>query len=312
MTRILVTGCAGFIGSNLCRVLLDEGYDVHGIDDLSAGLASQVPTGVEWARVDICDPRCAEHFAGADVVFHLAARNCLLDCMHHPVETADVNVRGTVQVLEACRAAGVGKVVFAETSAVYEGVAELPSREEVVRPVGIYASSKHAAAQFVRSYADTFGLRFTILRYFNVYGPAQDLRRRIAPVMGAFARALLAGEPPVIYGTGRKRRDFIHVDDVNRFHVRCVWDRRTDGRVFNLGSGQNHSVLDIYEATAELLGTTIRPRFEPDLPCEAQDTLADIERARSLGWAPRIDLKQGLSHTITSMRTAPTPLETTS
>jgi len=295
MKRILVTGCAGFIGSNLCATLLAEGYRVLGIDNLSAGRRQNLPPGVEFFERDIRDLGNEELMKGVDAVFHLAARNCLLDCLRHPVETADVNVTGTVRVLEACRAAGVAKVIYADTSAVYEGVDELPSREDRVAPRSPYAISKHAGARFVESYGELHGLKYTILRYFNVYGPAQDRRRLVPPVMTAFMLKLLAGEQPVIYGTGQKRRDFVHVDDVNRFHLATLHDPRTDGRVFNVGTGKNYSVLEIYREIEELMGSRLRPRFEPDLPGEARETLADLSAARSVGFEPRVDLNEGLA-----------------
>jgi UDP-glucose 4-epimerase len=310
MVRVLVTGCAGFIGSNLCRALLEAGYAVSGIDDLSAGLQSQVPAGVDLAVRDIRDPAIAPLFGGVEVVFHLAARNCPSDCMIHPAATADVNVTGTVQVLEACRRAGVRKVVYADSSAVYEGLDELPSVEARTGPVGPYAVSKEAGARFVAGYGRLYGLRYTILRYFNVYGPAQDHRRVVAPVMSAFALALLSGVPARIFGDGSKRRDFVYVDDVNDFHLACIRDSRSDGKVLNLGSGENHSMLDIYEVVAELLGTRRRPRFEPELPGEAAATLANIDAARALGFTPRIGLKEGVRRAIDYLRTHAVRVET--
>ena len=300
--RVLVTGCAGFIGSNLCRMLLDEGYEVRGIDDLSAGLRTSVPEGVEFAELDIRDQAIRPLFEGVDVVFHLAARNCLSDCMEHPVPTASINVEGTVHVLEACRLASVAKIVYADSSASYEGIPDLPSREDRVDPIGPYAVSKRAGGQFVASYGRLHGLRYTILRYFNVYGPQQDYRRALPPVMAAFALALMQGRQPVIYGTGEKRRDFIYVDDVNRFHLLCLRDHRTDGMTLNVGTGENYSVLDVYEEIAEQLGSSVRPVFRTDLAGEAQETLADTTAARALGFVPEVGLKEGLARSIQHLR----------
>jgi UDP-glucose 4-epimerase len=303
MSRVLVTGCAGFIGGNLCRALLAGGHEVVGIDDLSAGTLDNLPGGVEFAELDIRDPGIQRLFAGVDAVFHLAARNCLIDCMRHPIETADVNVKGTIQVLEACRKVGGPKLIYADTSAAYEGIEQFPTPEERVCPIGIYAISKNAGAKFVESYGRLYGQRYTILRYFNVYGPAQDHRRVMAPVMSAFILRLLAGEPPVIYGTGEKRRDFVYVDDVNRFHLQCLRDTRTNGRILNVGSGRNYSVFEIYQAIVEQLGTEQRPVFRPDLPGEAFQTLADLTAARSVGFEPQTDLKDGLARSIEYLKT---------
>ena len=299
---LLVTGCAGFIGSNLCQALLDRGYPVRGIDNLMAGTRANVPAGVDFHERDIRDPGIGPLFQGVDVVFHLAARNCLSDCMQHPADTADINVKGTVQVLEACRTAKVAKLVYSDTSAEYEGIDQFPSREDRVAPVGTYAVSKRAAALFVESYHRLYGQRFTTLRYFNVYGPAQDWRRVVPPVMAAFILKLLAGEAPVIYGTGAKRRDFVYVDDENAFHLRCIDDERTDGRTFNVGSGVSHSIREIFDAIEAQLRTGIRPQYRDDLPGEAEQTLADIGAARSLGWEPKIGLEAGLRRTIEYLR----------
>jgi UDP-glucose 4-epimerase len=223
--------------------------------------------------------------------------------MQNPLETADVNVRGTVQVLEAARAAGVPRLVYADTSAEYEGVTDFPSRVERVQPVGTYAVSKRAAWHFCDSYRRLYGLRLTTLRYFNVYGPAQDYQRVVPPVMSAFIMKMLAGVPPTIYGTGAKRRDFVYVDDVNRFHLLCLRDPRTDGRAFNVGSGVNSSIREVFEAIEAQLRTGLTPQHAPDLPGEAEITLADISDGAVLGWRPEIDLAEGLRRSIEYIKT---------
>ncbi len=296
--RIGITGVAGFIGSNLADRLLAEGYDVVGFDNLAYGVREQVPDGVRFHEVDIRGRQIYERFRGLDVLFHLAAKNCIADCQEDPLETSDVNVTGTVNVFEAARRADVGKVVYAESSALYEGSQTLPTPESDVHPQSFYAVSKLAGMAFADAYRRFYGLRTTALRYFGVFGPRQDYRRTIPPVMSAFIIKLLRGERPVIYGTGEKRRDFIYVDDVNDFHLRCIDDERTEGEVYNLGTGVNYSVREIYDEIATQLGTSIQPEFRPDLPGEARANLADISAARALGWEPRIDLHEGLARSI--------------
>jgi nucleoside-diphosphate-sugar epimerase len=296
--RIGITGVAGFIGSNLADRLLAEGYDVAGFDNLAYGVREQVPDGVKFHEVDIRGRDIYERFRGLDVLFHLAAKNCIADCQEDPVETSDINVTGTVNVFEAARRAGVGKVVYAESSALYEGSQTLPTPESELRPQSFYAVSKFAGMAFADAFRRFYGLRTTALRYFGVYGPRQDYRRTIPPVTSAFILKLLRGERPVIYGSGAKRRDFIYVDDVNDFHLRCIDDARTDGEAYNLGTGVNYSVREIYDEIATQLGTSIEPEFRPDLPGEAQANLADISAARALGWEPRIDLHEGLARSI--------------
>jgi nucleoside-diphosphate-sugar epimerase len=381
---ILITGVAGFIGSNLADRLLREcKYRVIGIDNLSYGVREQIPDGVEFHKADIRSKEMYPFFEGVDCVFHFAAKNCISDCQLDPVETADINVTGTVNVFEAARRANVKKVIYAESSAMYEGSTILPTPETEVKPQSFYALSKLASMYFAEGYARFFGadspgsplssspdlhvstspnlkvsqshshqvsespslmvsesqspkvpespspqvydslfppvsksqspkvpespllqvspspsLTFTALRYFCVYGPRQDYRRSIPPVFSAFIIKLLKGEQPVIYGTGEKRRDFVYVDDVNDFHMQCLSDRRTDGRVFNLGSGRNYSVNEIYEIIANLLNSEIEPVYKLDLPGEAFANLADITEVRKLGWKPSTELSMGLKAAI--------------
>jgi len=308
--KILITGVAGFIGSNLARYLdgherragASEAFEIIGLDNLSYGLREHVPASVEFHEVDVRNREIFPLFSGVDSVFHLAAKNCISDCQADPVETADINVTGTTNVLEAARRAGVRKLVYAESSALYEGSRRLPTPEEESGPESFYAVSKAASRQFAEAYRRYYGVTSTALRYFCVYGPVQDYRRTIPPVMSAFIIKLLRGERPIIYGTGTKRRDFVYVDDVNEFHLRCLTDSRTDHGTFNLGSGTNHSVLEIYAFIADLLGSKVEPLHKPDLPGEAEVTLADISRARALGWEPRTDLKAGLWRSIEYIR----------
>jgi UDP-glucose 4-epimerase len=293
--RAAITGAAGFIGSNLADRLLSEGWDVVGIDNLAYGVLEQVPSGVEFHRHDIRHDGLDALLKGADVVYHLAAKNCIADCQADPVETSDINITGTAKVFEAARRAGVPKIVYAESSAVYEGSAMLPTPETEMKPESFYALSKMAGGAIAEGYRRFHGMRMTGLRYFCVYGPRQDYRRTIPPVMSAFIIKLLRGERPFIFGSGDKRRDFIYVDDVNDFHLQAATDPATDGLIVNLGSGVSHSITEIYDAIARMLGTTERPDHRADQPGEAQETLADITLARSLGWAPRVSLEAGLA-----------------
>jgi UDP-glucose 4-epimerase len=300
--KILVTGVAGFIGSNLAKRLLSEGYKVIGLDNLAYGLRENVPDGVDFYQYDIRRREIAPLFEGVDTVFHLAAKNCIADCQNDPVETTEINVLGTVNVFEAAKRAGVRKVVYAESSALYEGSSLFPTPESEAKPESFYAISKLASMHFAKAYKTFYGLRFTGLRYFCVYGPVQDYRRTIPPVMSAFVIKLLKGERPIIYGTGEKRRDFVYVDDVNDFHLMCILDERTDGKVFNIGSGVNYSVHEILEKVSKILGVPADPVYKDDLPGEAEITLADITRAKALGWTPKTPLEVGLRKAIEYIR----------
>jgi UDP-glucose 4-epimerase len=300
--KILITGIAGFIGSNLASRLLSEGYEVLGIDNLAYGLRENVPEGVDFHRLDIRTKDIFPLFKGVDTVFHLAAKNCIADCQADPVEAAEINVSGTVNVFEASRRTEARKIIYAESSALYEGSSICPTPESELKPESFYALSKLASMHFAKAYEAFYGLRFTALRYFCVYGPVQDYRRTIPPLMSAFIIKLLKDEQPIIYGTGEKRRDFVYVEDVNDFHLICIRDDRTNGRTFNIGSGTNYSVHEILNKVSKMLGANPVPIYKDDLPGEAQVTLADITQARTLGWEPKTPLEVGLKKAIEYIR----------
>jgi nucleoside-diphosphate-sugar epimerase len=299
MKSIIITGVAGFIGSNLAdRLLKEDKYKIIGIDNLAYGVKEQIPIGVEFHKMDIRDVNIYPLFKDADYVFHFAAKNCISDCQLDPVETADINVRGTVNVFEAAKRGMVKKIIYAESSALYEGSSVLPTPETEVKPQSFYSVSKLSTMYFAEAYTRFYNLQSTALRYFCVYGPRQDYRRTIPPLFSSIIIKLLKGEQPVIYGTGEKRRDFIHVDDINDFHIQCMQDDRTIGKVFNLGSGINYSVNEIYDIIAKLLKSDVKPIHKQDLPGEAFANLADISLAKSLGWSPKLPLQEGLKTSI--------------
>lgn len=292
--RVLVTGVAGFIGSNLAKRLMTEGHLVRGIDNLSAGTRANVPVGCDFREVDIREKHLGTHFEGIDAVFHLAAKNCLADCAANPVETAEINVAGTANVLQAMVEQKVSHLIYADTSAEYEGVEVFPSPVDSVRPLSIYACSKRGGSLMCEAFRHLHGVRISQVRYFNVYGPAQDWRRIIPPVMSAFTIRLLAGEAPFIYGTGQKRRDFIHVDDVNDFHLKLLQESEIQGGTYNLGSGEDYSISEVFDLIEGEIGSGVRPIYKDDLPAEALRTLADISQTVRTGWRPRTPLQKGI------------------
>lgn len=300
--RIVVTGVAGFIGSNLAERLLAEGHQVVGIDNLAYGVREQIPEGVDFREKDIRAADLHVDLKNADAVFHLAAKNCISDCQDDPLETSSINVVGSVNVFAAAHRAGVSRVIYAESSALYEGSAVLPTPEREEHPQSFYALSKQAERLFADGYERYHGMQMTALRYFCVYGPRQDYRRSVPPVMSAFIIHLLRGTRPTIYGDGSKRRDFVYVDDVNDFHIQCLGDERTIGGAFNLGSGESHSVREIFDAIRDQIRVKVEPTFRPDLPGEALETRGDISRARGLGWLPKVSLEEGLRRSVAHIR----------
>ena len=284
--KVLITGIAGFIGSNLADRLMRESYPVIGIDDLSYGLKRQIPKGIKFYKKDIRDSAIYPLFKGADIVFHLAAKNCLEDCQLDPVATASINVYGTVNVFEAANRAGVKRMIYTQSSAVEEG-------EKRAR--GFYAVSKISDELFAEGY-EAIGLTTVGLRYFNVYGPRQDYRRTKPPIMSKLIITMLKGERPVLYeGDEGNKRDFVYIDDVNDFHMICLNDPRVDHKVFRIGSGQSYSIQEIYDTIKKLLGVNPEPIVKPRAANDPQVvTKADISEARRLGWQPKTSLETGL------------------
>ena len=296
--KILITGVAGFIGSNLADLLIKNNFDVIGIDNLSYGVFEQIPKGVDFHEEDIRDKKIHNLFSEVEYVFHLAAKNSIIDCENNPIETSDININGTINVFNAALKNNVKKVIYAESSAVYEGSKNLPSKESDASPNSVYAESKMATNRIANEYYESNGLVTTGLRYFNVYGPKQDYRRTIPPVFSAFIISLLKGKQPTIFGDGSKKRDFIYVDDVNDFHLMCIKNSNTNNEVFNVGSGKNYSIKYIYEQIKNILELDIDPIFGDNLDFEAQENLANIDKANKIGWTPKIDLNAGLKKSI--------------
>ncbi len=271
--KILITGVAGFIGSNLADSLIKNNYDVIGIDNLSYGSLTQVPNQVDFYEADIRDKNIISLFDNVDYVFHLAAKNSIIDCENDPIETFNINVNGTLNIFDIAIKKKIKKVIYAESSALYEGSKNLPSIESEVFPESIYSISKMATSFMAKEYFRSEKLITTGLRYFNVYGPRQDYRRTIPPVFSAFIIKLLEGKQPTIFGDGSKKRDFVYVDDVNNFHLMCIDNQETDNEVFNIGSGKNYSIKHIYTKIKEILQSDIDPIYGKNFDFEAHENL---------------------------------------
>lgn len=287
-SKILITGVAGFIGSNLAERLLAAGYEVRGIDNLAYGIESQVPKVIEFYKTDIRSEEIYPLFKNIDVVFHLAAKNDLRACAADPVETVDINIRGTANVFEAARLGSVKKVVYASSSAVEEGEKRLN---------GMYAMSKATGERIAASYREGFGLASVCLRYFNVYGPRQDYRRASPPVISKFIISILKGERPILFANDdRNKRDFIYIDDVNDFHIICLQNNKADNLMFRLASGRSTSIKELFETVKKVMNSKIDPRIQnpqlnSDVPIEP---VADISAAQGFGWNPKMKLEDGL------------------
>ncbi len=291
MEKVIVTGAAGFIGSNLCEALLKEGYDVHGVDDMSGGTRDKVPQGVTFHSADICDTKMlTDIFAGASYVFHCAARPRVPYSIDHPQESHKANADGTLSVLVAARDAKVKRVIYSASSSAYGNQETLPLSENMrPYPMHPYGLQKFIGEEYCRIFSEVYGLETVSLRYFNVYGPKLNPEGAYALVIGIFIRQKKAGEPLTITGDGEKTRDFTHVSDVVRANILAATSPKVGkGEVINIGAGRNVSVNYLASLFA---GPTI---YIP-ARIEAQHSLADRRKARELlGWEPRVSLEEGI------------------
>ena len=293
---ILVTGGAGFIGSNLVDGLVDLGLRVRTIDNFSTGRRDQVNGAAELIEADIRDANSIRAaFDGVDTVYHLAALPRVPLSIEKPIETHIVNVLGTLNVLVAARDAGVRRVVYSGSSSVYGDQAELPLREDMPpNPMNPYALQKFAGEQYTRLFHKLYGMQALTLRYFNVFGPRMATEGAYVTVISVFLRARLAGKPLTIFGDGEQTRDFTHVRDVVRANVLAMDCQVADGRALNVGQGRNVSVNRLAEIIG---GTTVHlgPRVG-----DARHTLADYSQAeRIFGWRPQVRTEEGLAELMT-------------
>jgi UDP-glucose 4-epimerase len=300
--RALVTGGAGFIGSTLVDRLLAEGHTIDVVDNLSTGSlanladARSVGTGrFHFHQLDVRSPDVVELMARRhpDVVYHLAAQADVRVSVTDPVFDADINVLGSLRVLEGARAAGVRKVVFASSGGtIYGDVEHLPVKEsQPQKPLSPYGVAKKAVGDYLYAYRELHGLEYTALALANVYGPRQDLRGE-AGVVAIFAGRLLSGEPCLIFGDGKQTRDFVFVDDVVDAFSRA--GERGTGLLCNIGTGAETSINDLYAAMARNAGVNQPPIYAPARPGELQRSVLDPSRAAlHLGWKPWTTVEKG-------------------
>lgn len=298
--KILVTGGAGFIGSHVVDLCVSEGHEVVIVDDLSTGQEQWINPAARFYRMDIRDRSLADVFEveRPEVVSHQAARANVRESLEKPLLYADVNVLGSLNLLEACRKSGVRKVVYASTGgAVYGEPQFLPVTEDhPINPLDPYGASKHHVEHYLFLYKANYGLDYTVLRYPNVYGPRQDPFGE-AGVVAVFAYRLMNGERPVINGAGDQARDFVYVSDVARANL-LAFDR-TSGSIVNIGSGAATSINEVYRILARLTGSRAEAAHGPAKQGEVSLTCLDASRARLLlGWRPAVSLADGLRKTV--------------
>ncbi|MEE8442267.1 MAG: NAD-dependent epimerase/dehydratase family protein [Dehalococcoidia bacterium] len=296
---VLVTGGAGFIGSHVVDLLVQEGYRVVVVDDLSTGRREHVNPSATFYQIDITDPALTDVFLKErpQAVSHHAAQISIAASLRDPLHDARTNVMGSLNVLEACRAVEVEKVVFASSGgAVYGEPDYLPCDEKhPVRPLAPYSAAKAAVEGYLFTYSQSFGLPSTVLRYSNVYGPRQDPSGE-AGVIAIFALAMLEGRQPVIYGSGQQERDFVYVADVATANVLAL--QHGAGGIYNIGSGQGTSVNRIFSLLRNILSFDQEAQFASPRPGEVfKIHLACGLAGQDLGWCPSVSLEEGLKAT---------------
>jgi UDP-glucose 4-epimerase len=304
MTRYLITGGAGFIGANLAHALVARGETVRILDDFSTGRPRNlrgIEDRIEVLRGDIRDPGVvARAVAGVEIILHQAALNSNPRSIKEPEPTNAVNVGGTLTLLEAARAAGTRRVVYASSSSVYGEVAGLPKTEDMpTAPKAPYGVSKLAAELYCRVFAQVYGIGTVSLRYFNVFGPRQHPDSEYAAVIPRFLRRMLAGERPVIFGDGGQSRDFTPVDNVVAANLLAAESPEGLGEVMNIAGGQASTLNQLVAWLNELLGTDLPPIYEPPRPADIRHSYASIRKAETLlRYRPPLDVREGLRRTV--------------
>jgi UDP-glucose 4-epimerase len=302
--KILLTGGAGFIGSNVADAYVKAGHQVVIVDDLSTGKRENLNPGAEFHHMSIGDPGVEEIFRrhSFDLMNHHAAQIDVRKSVADPVFDATTNILHPIRLLKCCRQYGVKKVVYSSTGgAIYGEPVYLPADEKhQVRPLAPYGISKHVFEHYIELYHDLYGLDYTILRYGNVYGPRQDPHGE-AGVVAIFSGLLLSGKPCRIFGDGGQTRDYVYVGDVVRANLMAL--DGGSGQIMNVGTGIETSVTDLYGEMARIIGTDAAPIHEAERPGEVSRIYLKIDHAnRILGWKPQVSLKEGLENTINYFR----------
>lgn len=300
MSTYLVTGGAGFIGSHIVDRLVSEGQTVRILDDLSTGSMGNIEhvlDHVEFIRGDVSDLETVRNsMAGVDYVFHEAAIASVAESVADPVGSNAVGITGTLNVLCAARDVGVRRVVYASSAAVYGNEPTLPKTETMpLDPMSPYAITKLTGEHYMRVFSELYDLETVALRYFNVYGIRQDPSSEYSGVIAIFASAISGGRIPVVYGDGLQSRDFVYVGDVVEANMVACHVDGISGKVFNVGSGQSSTILDLIANLSSILGSGLSPVFGESRLGDVRHSLSDISKAgKMLGFRPSVSMREGL------------------
>ena len=298
--KVVVTGGLGFIGSHLVEKLSEDNLVVI-IDDQSTGNIENIKhfniSKIDTTLGDITSINLEEIFDGADYVFHEAAVTSVQKSVDDPFISNKVNITGTLKVLEAAKNTNVKKVVLASSSAVYGDTESLPlSEDDPVNPLSPYAVGKTTGELYCNVFSEIYGLPTISLRYFNVFGPRQDPKSQFAAVIPIFIDIILKKESPIIYGDGEQSRDFVSVKNVVAANIMAAESKLTGA--FNIGLGKSTTINQLFSMIKEIIGIDIQPIYEKERPGDIKYSLADISKAKSLGYDPKADFKEELKETV--------------
>jgi nucleoside-diphosphate-sugar epimerase len=307
MAHYLVTGGAGFIGSNLAHALVGRGDRVRILDNFASGRMENINDLVDGGKVELIrgsitdGETCARAVAGVDYVLHQAAIPSVPRSIDDPITTDLTNVHGTLLLLDAARKAKVKRLVFAASSSAYGEKAPGQAKVETMMPdpLSPYAVQKLTCENYLRVFHGVYGLETVALRYFNVFGPRQDPKSQYAAVIPNFVTAALAGRPATIYGDGGTSRDFCFIDNAIEANLLACTAPGVGGEMFNIACGESTTLLQAVDAIAEITGKRVPPVHEPPRAGDIRHSLADINKARSkLGYTGKIDFKEGIARTV--------------
>ncbi len=306
MAKYLITGVAGFIGSTLARALLERGHTVQGIDNLSTGRMenlSEILSSIQFEKADLRDDAAMRAACeGVDFVLHQAALASVPRSVRDPLNTHDNNVNGTMCLLLAARDAGVKRIVYAASSSAYGDQEGQAKQEDMTpRPLSPYAVQKLTAEHYLQAFCRVYGMQAVCLRYFNIFGPRQAADSPYSGVIAQFIYKMLAGETPTINGDGTVSRDFTYVDNAVQANLlACTAPSRiATGRVFNVGTGETHTLNDLYTSLADILEFREKAMHGSLRSGDILHSQADITRARTeLGYAPTVGFRAGLERTV--------------
>lgn len=301
MAKILVTGGAGFIGSHVVDQFLELGFEVVILDDLSTGHTSNVNPAAKLYQMDIRDPKLRDVFEAEkpDFISHHAAQMDVRRSVAQPLFDADVNILGSINLIECAKEFGVKRFVYISTGgAVYGEPERVPCEEtDAINPICQYGASKHTVEHYLYMYYVNYGLKYTVLRYPNVFGPRQDPHGE-AGVVAIFTGKMLADEPVMIYGDGGQTRDFVYVGDCARANVLAVTIDHQPG-IYNIGWGHPTSINEIFSTLAKVTGYSQSVQYGPAKVGETRSIYLNASKAkRDLGWTPTMSLEDGLKKTV--------------